>query len=207
MNIFVFTLAAVLSLPKQFITVYLGGRYIILHLGHRIDFGTVVLEHTNDSEEEKQKAKKSRLISNIVLVITLIITVAAMWWIWRQMLKVRPTILRERRIAKKWVLSNYLGFSPNFTSDMPWPSHLWAMPLPLTDLPLSWTQFSVIPLSRKMREAGATVVVMDIRGLVKIPRVPLTTDVPVKNGNPVTLALNLTVTSLNPGATLKSQAS
>lgn len=31
MNIFVFTLAAILSLPKQFITVYVGGLYIILH--------------------------------------------------------------------------------------------------------------------------------------------------------------------------------
>jgi flagellar basal body-associated protein FliL len=68
----------------------------------------VILEHANDSEEEKQKAKTSRLISNIVLVVTLIITIAAMWWIWKKMLEVRPVILRERRIAKKkWVLPEW----------------------------------------------------------------------------------------------------
>jgi len=62
-----------------------------------------MLESSNDTEEEKQKTKTSRLISNIVLVITLIITIAAMWWIWKKMTEVRPVILRERRIAKKWV--------------------------------------------------------------------------------------------------------
>jgi len=78
--------------------------YTALHKGLRINFRTVILEQANDSEEERQKAKTSRLISNIVLVITLIITIAAMWWIWKKMLEVRPAILRERRIAKKWVL-------------------------------------------------------------------------------------------------------
>lgn len=60
-----------------------------------------MLESSNDSEAEKQKAKTSRLISNIVLGITLIITIVAMWWIWKMMLDVRPAVLRERRIAKK----------------------------------------------------------------------------------------------------------
>ena len=60
-----------------------------------------MLEHANDSAEEKQKAKTSQLISNIVLGLTFLITVASMWWILREMKKVRPAILRERRIAKK----------------------------------------------------------------------------------------------------------
>ena len=64
-----------------------------------------MLERSNDSEEEKQKAKTSQLISNIVLGLTLIITIAAGWWIWKKMTDVRPIILRERRIAKKCVLS------------------------------------------------------------------------------------------------------
>lgn len=66
-----------------------------------------MLESSNDSEEEKQKAKTSRLISNIVLVITLVITIVAMWWIWKMMLDVRPAVLRERRIAKKWVFPDW----------------------------------------------------------------------------------------------------
>lgn len=73
-----------------------------------------MLEHSNDSEEEKQKAKTSRLISNIVLGITLLITIVAMWWIWKKMMDVRPVILRERRIAKKYVLQiGSIGFRPN----------------------------------------------------------------------------------------------
>lgn len=36
MNIFVFTLAAFLSLPKQFLTVYVGGLYIMLHFAKDI---------------------------------------------------------------------------------------------------------------------------------------------------------------------------
>ena len=63
----------------------------------------MILEHSNDSAAEKQKAKTSRLISDIVLVITFLITLAAMWWIWREMQKVRPAVLRERRTAKRWV--------------------------------------------------------------------------------------------------------
>lgn len=66
-----------------------------------------MLERSNDSEEEKQKAKTSQLISNIVLGITLLITIVAMWWIWKKMTDVRPIILRERRIAKKCVLSDW----------------------------------------------------------------------------------------------------
>jgi len=63
----------------------------------------VILEHSEDSEEEKQKAKTSKIISDVVLGVTILITIAAMWWILREMKKVRPAILRERRIAKKWV--------------------------------------------------------------------------------------------------------
>ncbi len=66
-----------------------------------------MLEHSNDSEAEKQKAATSRLISNIVLGITLLITIVAMWWIWKKMMDVRPVILRERRIAKKCVLPDW----------------------------------------------------------------------------------------------------
>lgn len=67
----------------------------------------MILEGSTDSEEEKQKAKTSKLISNIVLGVTSIITIAAMWYILREMKKVRPAILRERRIAKKWVIPEW----------------------------------------------------------------------------------------------------
>ncbi|PVG04057.1 hypothetical protein CPB86DRAFT_747201 [Serendipita vermifera] len=89
MGIVVFTIAAILSMPKQFITVYLG----------------VILEHSTDSPEEQAANKKSRLISNIVLAITILITVAAGWYIWKEMNRVKPIVQKERRLAKKKALS------------------------------------------------------------------------------------------------------
>jgi len=80
MGIIVFSLAAVLSLPKQFITVYLG----------------VILEQSSTGGQ----TTKSRIISDVVLAITIIITFVAMWYIFRQMDKVKPQVIYERRKAR-----------------------------------------------------------------------------------------------------------
>ncbi|CAE6383320.1 unnamed protein product [Rhizoctonia solani] len=85
MGIWVFTLAAFLSLPKQFITVYLG----------------VLLEQSADGV----RSTKDTIISNAVLIITFLITVVAAWWIWREMGRVRIQVLRERRAERKAKLS------------------------------------------------------------------------------------------------------
>lgn len=77
MGIMVFCLAAILSLPKQFITVYLG----------------VILEGNN-------KDTKSRIISDSVLALTFIITIVAMWYIYHQMNKVKPLVIYDRRKAR-----------------------------------------------------------------------------------------------------------
>jgi hypothetical protein len=81
--------------------------YTALHFLCRINFVTVILEQSNDSAAQQKNEQTSRLISDIVLVITFLITIAAMFWIWREMQKVRPAVLRERRIAKKWVLPEW----------------------------------------------------------------------------------------------------
>ncbi|KDR72938.1 hypothetical protein GALMADRAFT_252295 [Galerina marginata CBS 339.88] len=81
MGIIVFSIAAILSLPKQFITVYLG----------------VILKESNSGVEDK----KSRIISDVVLAITFIITILAMWWILRQMNMVKPKVIYERRKARQ----------------------------------------------------------------------------------------------------------
>lgn len=57
-----------------------------------------------------------------------------------------------------------------------------------------------------MREAGAVVVAMAIPGWAKISLVLLTMDAPAKNGNSATLTLNLTITHLKVGATLRPRA-
>ncbi|CEL63371.1 Golgi apparatus membrane protein TVP38 OS=Podospora anserina (strain S / ATCC MYA-4624 / DSM 980 / FGSC 10383) GN=TVP38 PE=3 SV=1 [Rhizoctonia solani AG-1 IB] len=81
MGIWIFMLAAFLSLPKQFITVYLG----------------VILEQSADGTRSTQDT----IISNAVLIVTFLITVVAAWWIWREMGRVRLEVLRERRAERK----------------------------------------------------------------------------------------------------------
>ncbi|KAH7101700.1 snare associated Golgi protein-domain-containing protein, partial [Auriculariales sp. MPI-PUGE-AT-0066] len=88
MNIFVFTIAAILSLPKQFITVYAG----------------VVLEANSEEKKENKPQndtdKVTKIISNVVAGFSLFITFFALWWIYREMIKVKPIVFRERRKAR-----------------------------------------------------------------------------------------------------------
>ncbi|KZV77371.1 hypothetical protein PENSPDRAFT_707259 [Peniophora sp. CONT] len=78
MGIFVFSLAALLSLPKQFVTVYLG-----------------VLIDTSDSETTAQ-----RLASYAVVGVTVAITALAMWYIYREMNRLKPAYIYDRRKAR-----------------------------------------------------------------------------------------------------------
>ncbi|KAJ7911550.1 hypothetical protein B0H13DRAFT_2009146 [Mycena leptocephala] len=81
MNIFVFSLAAFLSLPKQFITVYLG----------------VILEQADAGKTDK----KSTIISDSVLAATFLVTILAMWYIFHQMSLMKPFVIYERRKARQ----------------------------------------------------------------------------------------------------------
>ncbi|KAF5375564.1 hypothetical protein D9615_009175 [Tricholomella constricta] len=81
MGIIVFSIAAILSMPKQFITVYLG----------------VILEQSSTGVKDQ----KSAIITDVVLAITFIITVVAMWYIFRQMNKVKEEIIYQRRKARQ----------------------------------------------------------------------------------------------------------
>ncbi|KZT22400.1 hypothetical protein NEOLEDRAFT_1071599 [Neolentinus lepideus HHB14362 ss-1] len=81
MGIITFAIAAVLSLPKQFITVYLG----------------VILEQSSDGGTVDTK---TRIIDYTVIAITTIITIVAMWYIYWKMGKVKPTVIYDRRKAR-----------------------------------------------------------------------------------------------------------
>ncbi|KAJ7186821.1 hypothetical protein C8R46DRAFT_1058148, partial [Mycena filopes] len=85
MNIFVFSVAAILSLPKQLITVYLG----------------VILEQSKDGVTDP----KSRYISDGVLALTLLVTVLAMWYILHQMALVKASVIYDRRKARQGKLA------------------------------------------------------------------------------------------------------
>ncbi|KAG1880782.1 hypothetical protein F4604DRAFT_1747865 [Suillus subluteus] len=81
MNIFIFMLAAALSMPKQFITVYIG----------------TLLETSATSSA----STKNTIISDVIGVITVLITIAAMWYITREINRVKPQIVYERRKARQ----------------------------------------------------------------------------------------------------------
>lgn len=80
MGIFAFMLAAVLSLPKQFITVYIG----------------VMLE----SDPNAPAASTSRIIGDAAGAITLLVTVAAMWYVNKAVSKVKPQVIQERQKSR-----------------------------------------------------------------------------------------------------------
>ncbi|KAJ3969958.1 hypothetical protein EV361DRAFT_918341 [Lentinula raphanica] len=95
MNIFVFSIAAILSLPKQFITVYLG----------------VILGEASGQETTKQK-----LISDGVVAVTLFVTIAACWYLMRKMNQVKPDVIYARRKARQAKLNNDSMYStPNLS--------------------------------------------------------------------------------------------
>ncbi len=64
MNIWIFTIAAILSLPKHLTIVYLG----------------VLLRHSGDEAQHEDKVPLSgRVVKYVVIVITVIVTVGALW--------------------------------------------------------------------------------------------------------------------------------
>lgn len=80
MNIFVFTIAAILSLPKQLVVVYLG----------------VAIEQAGNGHE----STRSKVIKYVVLVASFAVTIGVAIWLYGKMHKARPIVqarLRERR--------------------------------------------------------------------------------------------------------------
>ncbi|KAH0835652.1 hypothetical protein J3R83DRAFT_9403 [Lanmaoa asiatica] len=81
MNIFVFILAAILSMPKQFITVYIG----------------TLLESSATGSASTQ----NKILSYVVGGVTVIVTIGAMWYIQRQVNRVKPEVIYARRKARQ----------------------------------------------------------------------------------------------------------
>ncbi|TCD63005.1 Tlg2-vesicle protein [Steccherinum ochraceum] len=107
MGFWTFALAALLSLPKQFVTVYLG----------------VALEQSTDG----QPSKKDQIIKWSILVLTTVVTIGAMWYISKRMLAVKPDVIYARRKARQQKMTAapygngaYATFNPNASeSDLP----------------------------------------------------------------------------------------
>ncbi|KAJ2965956.1 hypothetical protein NUW54_g13946 [Trametes sanguinea] len=80
MSIWTFAIAAILSLPKQFITVYLG----------------VALEQSEDGTSNT----RDTIIKDVVLGVTTLITIGAMWYIYHKMNQAKPHVIYDRRKAR-----------------------------------------------------------------------------------------------------------
>lgn len=91
-------LAAVLSLPKQFITVYIGAMLesdpnceslpILSIMSHLLTYFTASTGSTR------------KIIADVVGVITLLVTVVAMWYINEAVRKVKPQVIQERQKSR-----------------------------------------------------------------------------------------------------------
>lgn len=80
MNIFIFTLAALLAMPKQLVIVYFG----------------VAIEQSGDGHE----STASKVIKYVVLALSVILTIWTAHWLYKRMEKIRPQVqlkLRQRR--------------------------------------------------------------------------------------------------------------
>ncbi|KAL5503758.1 hypothetical protein ACEPAH_7829 [Sanghuangporus vaninii] len=106
MGVLVFALAAFLSLPKQFVTVYIG----------------VILEESGTGTE----STRDRLISYSVLAVTSIVTCIAMWYMYKKMDEVKVDVITDRRKARQGKLDRAQSlrgssvFNPNESeSDLP----------------------------------------------------------------------------------------
>lgn len=93
MNILVFIAAAILSMPKQFITVYIG---------------TLLENDANGSTTTRDK-----ILSYVVAAITTVVTVAAMWYIQKEVNRVKPDVIYERRKARQANLGGSDGIYQN----------------------------------------------------------------------------------------------
>lgn len=80
MSVWTFSLAAFLSLPKQLATVYIG----------------VIIEGSATPETVPQ-----RIASYSVITVTTIVTIVAAWYVYRELNRVKPAVIYERRKARQ----------------------------------------------------------------------------------------------------------
>ena len=94
MNFWLYTIAAVLSLPQYFVLVYLGDLLGSEANGVYLIYIALVPILTRDLGEETSKEK---IINGALLVVNIIITIVANVWFEKRVNKVKPEIVYQRR--------------------------------------------------------------------------------------------------------------
>jgi hypothetical protein len=99
MGIWIFSLAAILSLPKQFAIVYLG--VVLEHSGtgkdNSVDGMILCFAHTASAGPS---STKNRILNAVVIGTTGLITVLAAYYILRKMGQVKVDVIYQRRKAR-----------------------------------------------------------------------------------------------------------
>lgn len=80
MKLWVFVISALVSLPKNFVNVYIGARF--------------------ETDSQGVTTNTSKLINGIVLAVTVVVTIVAMRFITAQINAVKPGIIYQRRKAR-----------------------------------------------------------------------------------------------------------
>jgi uncharacterized membrane protein YdjX (TVP38/TMEM64 family) len=97
MSVWIFAMAAFLTLPKQFATVYIG----------------VIIEGSGKSETTPQ-----RVASYSLIAVTTIVTFVAAWYIFRELNRAKPAVIYERRKARQAKMELSRSFYNNDVSSM-----------------------------------------------------------------------------------------
>lgn len=128
MSIFTFAIAAVLSLPKQFITVYLG-----VAMEQSENGGKCVVAHVWDAWltlcMRVGGSRTDTIVKDIVIGITVLITIGAMWYVNTKLNQAKPAVIYEKRKARCVLLLNYasplacLPLAPTVAKPSSWLRH------------------------------------------------------------------------------------
>jgi hypothetical protein len=115
MSITTFFISAILSLPKQFATVYLG--YALSQHGETLmSFGI-----TSRSKRIADTSRTEKIVKYVVIGATVVITIAAMRYIRGKQSAVKPAVIYERRKRRQAQLKQQSDTpSPDQGSDAPY---------------------------------------------------------------------------------------
>lgn len=96
MSVWIFALAAFLTLPKQFATVYIG----------------VIIEGSG------QQTTPQHVASYSLIAVTTIVTLLAAWYIYRELNRAKPAVIYERRKARQVKMERSSALYNNNTSSL-----------------------------------------------------------------------------------------
>jgi hypothetical protein len=97
MSVWIFALAAFLSSPKQFATVYIG---VIIEGSGKRAFKTFPSVLRAGLLHDPAETAPQHIASYSLIAVTTIVTLLAAWYIYRELNRAKPAVIYERRKAR-----------------------------------------------------------------------------------------------------------